>query len=364
VSKRLLSGLLVLGVATAALVRAEDVVTHKGKGPKADVVKGTIEKEGPGGIRIKDKKETHDIPALEVVGVVYDQKKTDALSFRGPFSKLETLSRGKPEERKKQLPELLKELKELETKFNDNPRIERHIQYCLCQIALLEARDDAGKRDAAIAALVAFKNKHKDSWQIVPALTALAHEQEEKGDVDGALQSYQELTGLPDVPKELKLTSELFVGQMLMRRGRYADAEKKWAALLKDGIAPNDPKRPLYQAVLIQCRVEQNKLDGTEAELRKLLTAGDDPVVKAMAYNTLGDFYQKKGNKEEAFWQYLRVDVLYPQDVAEHARALYHLSKLFDKPKNDPVRAQQCRDKLKEEVYKGTEYRARLDVEK
>jgi tetratricopeptide (TPR) repeat protein len=359
-----LCGLLLLGLATATLVRAEDMVTFKGKSPKGETVKGTIEREGPGGIRIKDKRETHDIPALNILSVVYDQKKTDALSFRGPFSKLETLSRAKPDDRRKQIPELLKDLRELEAKFNDTPKIERHLQYCICQVRLLEAVDDPKRKDDAIAALTAFKTKHRDGWQIVPVLKALAQLQEEKGDVDGALQSYEALTTLPDVPKDLKRTSELFVGQMLMRRGRYPEAEKKWQALLKDGIAPNDPQRPLYQAVLIQSKIGQNKLDGTEPELRKLLGASDDATLKAMVYNTLGDYYEKKGNKEEAFWQYLRVDVMYSQDLNEHARALYHLSKLFDNPKNDPVRAKQCREKLKEDAYKATEYRALLDAEK
>ena len=101
-----------------------------------------------------------------------------------------------------------------------------------------------------------------------------------------------------------------------------------------------------------------------EADLRKALTANDDPNLKAAAHNALGDYFRKKDNLEEAFWHYLRVDVLYPQDVTEHAKALYYLSKLFDKPKNDPLRAQQCRDKLKEDVYKGTEYQKKADAEK
>ena len=56
-----------------------------------------------------------------------------------------------------------------------------------------------------------------------------------------------------------------------------------------------------------------------------MIKGADDDKLKALAYNTLGDYYQQAKQPDEAFWNYLRVDVLFNQDREEHARALYNL---------------------------------------
>ena len=89
------------------------------------------------------------------------------------------------------------------------------------------------------------------------------------------------------------------------------------------------------------------------------------PSSAALVHNTLGDLYRVKGDKEEAFWNYLRVEVVYPQDAVEEARALYYLATLFDTVKNDPARAQECLEKLRrEDRFRSTEYRQRAEAEK
>jgi hypothetical protein len=81
--------------------------------------------------------------------------------------------------------------------------------------------------------------------------------------------------------------------------------------------------------------------------------------VRAAAHNLLGDYYLAKGQPEPAFWEYLYVDTLYTQDRDEHAKALYHLSTLFDKVKRDPARAKQCSERLKDKQFAGTLYQRR-----
>ena len=80
----------------------------------------------------------------------------------------------------------------------------------------------------------------------------------------------------------------------------------------------------------------------------------------------MGDYYLKTtpAQAEEAFWQYLRVDVMYPQDRNEHAKALYHLWKLFDTVKGSKARAEQCYDKLTDKVYAGTDFNRKALTEK
>jgi len=91
--------------------------------------------------------------------------------------------------------------------------------------------------------------------------------------------------------------------------------------------------------------------------------------VRAAAHNGLGDYYREKGQVEEAFWHYLRVDVLYSQDLEEQARALYWLSKLYEKKAfegraGDPERAKNCRDRLLDARFAKTEFQALAAKEK
>ena len=73
-------------------------------------------------------------------------------------------------------------------------------------------------------------------------------------------------------------------------------------------------------------------------------------------HNCLGDYYRLRKELEPAFWEYLKVDTLYSQDKEESAKALYYLAELFDKVKNDKVRAEECLTRLKGAPYSGTLY--------
>ena len=95
-----------------------------------------------------------------------------------------------------------------------------------------------------------------------------------------------------------------------------------------------------------------------EKELRTILAGTDDKSVKALAHNTLGDYYTKLKQDEDAFWEYLRVDTLFGEaDRNEHARALYHLIRLFREVKKDADRSLQVEELLtKDQRFSGLEY--------
>ena len=75
-----------------------------------------------------------------------------------------------------------------------------------------------------------------------------------------------------------------------------------------------------------------------------------------MRNNAFGDYFRARKQDEDAFWHYLRVDVLFAGDKEEHAKALYWLSKLFESVKKDKIKAQECVEKLKSKDLDGTEY--------
>ena len=207
--------------------------------------------------------------------------------------------------------------------------------------------------EPAIQALTAFKNEQDKGWEIVPCLKLLAEIQEFKGDAAAAKAAYQELVKIPNLPKEIKQESEVLIAQLSIRSGKYDDAEKSLDALSKS-LPPTDPQRASVLMALGQAQLAQGKLTDVEANLKAALNGTTDPAVKAATHNFLGDFYRKKNQNEDAFWEYLRVDALYSQERNEDAKALYYLWKLFDEVKKDKVKSQESLDKLK--TLEGTEY--------
>ena len=70
-----------------------------------------------------------------------------------------------------------------------------------------------------------------------------------------------------------------------------------------------------------------------------------DPSLKALGYNVLGDVYFAKGQKRDAMWSYLWVDVVYNQDRGEQLKAMTRLIRIFEAD-NDKEKAQMYKEKL------------------
>src|SRR4029077_7169265 len=136
---------------------------------------------------------------------------------------------------------------------------------------------------------------------------------------------------------EIRATSLLSAARLLIKTNNFAGAEAKLLDLQK-----TLPAESIYaskvQVFLAQCQAlgdDAAKAAAAEKQLRELLTTSKDATVLAQVHNTLGDYYSKKDKLDDAFWEYLRVDVLYSGDRYEHARALYNLARLFREHRKD-----------------------------
>jgi hypothetical protein len=362
---RRLTGTLLFSLVFVGLLSGQDVIYYTDPTTKKEAnVTAVIEQEGPAGVKIKQGKETRLISSLDILQINYKQTKVDALTFRAPSGKLtNALKKTKPAERVTDLLDALKAFQDLAPQLREAPNIYRYLQFKIAEVKYHLAQDEPTHVAGAVEALRTFAKENPAGWEVVPALKLLAQLEEQKGNTDGARQAYEDLANVPDVPKDLKQTSELLVAQLLVRGNRHADAETRLMAL-KGRMQANDPQLPLVTVYLVQTQMAQNKLDNVEKQLRGVLLSTGDGNLKASGHNALGDYYRLKNQNEDAFWQYLRVDVMYAQDKNEHARALYWLWKLFDKTKNDPVRAEECYNKLADKEYAGTEYQTRALAEK
>ncbi|MGD9711961.1 MAG: hypothetical protein AB7V46_07855, partial [Thermomicrobiales bacterium] len=145
--------------------------------------------------------------------------------------------------------------------------------------------------------------------------------------------------------------------------GKYAEAQTKLEALAKT-MSGSDLQKPFVEAFLAEAQIKQNKTAGVAKKLNEAIKGSSDPRLRGVAYNLLGDMSLKSGKLEDAFWAYLRVDTLYNEDVEQQAKALYNLSTLFDKVKNNPARGRECIQRLRDARFAGTQYQKLLPPEK
>jgi len=334
--------------------------------PKEEIkLVGTIEEESPRGIRIKVRKDVLNIPAADVRQVGYKHPKIAVADFRAPHVKeLRALDpKTSAKVRKQNLEAALELYQKLAPLVRDQANANRYVQFKIAQVTAQLARDDPGRMDAAVAGLTTYKNDFATGWEIAAALKLLARLLEARGDAVGAGKAYEELAAVPDVPPEVKQESDILVARMYLRGKKYAEAERKLQALAKT-MASTDPQKPYIKVYLAQSQLAQNRLDKVKEQLTEAIKTSTEPNLRALAYNGLGDYYLGKGQPEEAFWSYLRVEVQYNQDREEEAKALFHLRTLFDKVKRDPIRARQCADKLLGKQFTGTAYQKQAFSEK
>jgi tetratricopeptide (TPR) repeat protein len=234
----------------------------------------------------------------------------------------------------------------------------------MAKLLARQAEDDPGVTDAASAALTKFKTEHKDAWQLFLCNELLAKLQMDKKDYAGAQRTYEDLAKTPGISDDAKQEANIKIAQVLVQAKKYAEAEQRLVELVKT-VKPDSPQGVRLQLALAesQAAADPEKALAAAKQLENVLEKIPDADLKASAYNTLGDCYQKADRKKDALWDYLWVDVVYFQNRHEHARALYHLRKLF-KDLKDEKRAKEFEDKLKGSQFAGLEYQKMLLNEK
>lgn len=356
----LLAILILVPAASGQLTEAEIHFFHRAK-KKEDTVKGTILEETPGQIAYRISGRTEKVPATDVIDVVYQAPSALVRQEyrRAQRDEDEIEKAADAEARKKAIQDAIAGYQAVQPKLSDSIYASRHAAWKIARLTARLAEEDDSRRDAAIGALSKFLKEHGSGWQVAGAAKLLAGLQLEKGDLAGAQKTFQELAAKPDLAKETRQDYELLVVRAMLRGGQHAAARIELDRM-KARLLPDDTSMMVRVSIyLAGCQGAAGQVEEAKKQLLPIVEGDADPRIKALACNTLADCYLKDGKAEEAFWRYLMVDALYNQDPEEHARALYHLSRLFDKVKKNPARAQECRERLlKEKQFAGVEYRA------
>jgi tetratricopeptide (TPR) repeat protein len=176
----------------------------------------------------------------------------------------------------------------------------------------------------------------------------LAQLQLKKEDYVAAAKTYEDLAKIPQIDKDIREEADLLGAEVLMKAKKFAEAKKKFEHV-RQSLPASSPLRPRLDIYLIQCSQGDPKAGDVEGQLRAVIAklSDKDPTernLKALAYNTLGEYLLSKGKSREAFWQFMFVDVEYNQDRGEHKKALQHLWKLFEEFKDD-AKAKQYKER-------------------
>jgi tetratricopeptide (TPR) repeat protein len=255
--------------------------------------------------------------------------------------------------RKANLAEAIKKYAEAAAKVKEAPA-KRHLEYKVAVLTARQAADDNADLEPAIKRLRDFKTKHAQGWQIGACLQLLGRLQTESKQYADAEETYRELAQA-DVLGDVRQEAELLAAQVSAKAGKHEVALKKLQAL--EAKLPKDSKyRGLAKVAQAECLAASKKDAAAVALLRQVAADTTDKNLKAVAHNALGLVYFNQKQFKEALWEFLWVDVVYNQDKAEHAKALYYLVKVFDELE-ERERAQECREALiSDRAFAGMEW--------
>ncbi|HJZ92009.1 MAG TPA: hypothetical protein VKE40_14135 [Gemmataceae bacterium] len=320
--------LLICVVATDAFVRGQDRVERRDKKGGTVGVVGKILEESAAGVKMKVQALNRDetIPANEISKVTYAEF---------PIEVSTALNKLGPAEEARNLPALLKgyegiqAIPQLKT---TGPGARRYIDYRVVSLRAAVAEGDEVK--SAIKGLADFIAAHPDSWEYPHAARQLGRLQADLGDYAATTKTFEALEKAPNVPAEFKLEATAALIDVAFQSDNASQGRKRIEAVLKDPSAPASLKAraELYQLAL---DLPQGDVTPTVKKIEDAIAKTQDPGLRGLAYNVLGDVYRANKLRRDAMWSYLTVDQIYNQDRGEHVKAMTRLIKIFEEDKDD-----------------------------
>ncbi len=204
----------------------------------------------------------------------------------------------------------------------------------------VESGDDVAAADAAVAGFLAKNARSHHFFEMQQLLGEL---RAKAGDYTAAMQAFDTMSKGPGA---FKIRASTGKGQILVEQGKVADAVREYDAALAISAGDEASLTRKREAALGKARALSRL--GKHADAIKLAKAtidGADPEDRSLlsrGYVVLGGLYRAMDGKEQdALIAYLTVDLVYNTVPESHAEALYHLSELWGKAREDQ-RSRQC----------------------
>ncbi len=274
----------------------------------------------------------------------------------------------KPQARQELLATAIKNYRETLKKLAPGQKnAARNIEYRVALLELTLAGETGTGMDKALDGLSQFVDKNADGWQITSACHLLGQLLQDAGKFAQAEEVYRKLAEAK-VSDKTRQEAQLFEAQAILRSGKHDQALKKLDAFIGklDGDSPQAMRARVIQGACFLAGKKAADDPDTKKGLdllRKVVKDAKDSGVKALAYNTMGEWLFASEKYKEARWEFLWVDVVYNQDKNEHSRALYWLWKTFGSL-GDLDRANECFETLNERQFNGLPFQQKAQREK
>lgn len=306
---------------TADLLRADTVIQKSGPQKR-----GTIEKSSRDGVVI----DGTPIQVSDIRYVMFSDEPKELRIIRDAVSKG---SFGRAEQTLERLD--VSQLSGL---------LKMDAQFYQAYVKARRALQTGKNRGPAVREMVAFAKTHQNSFHFYEAAEVLGELAAALGKPDESTKYFGALekASTPGV----KLRGMTRMAELLMARGAYPDALKRYDAMLKlDG---DEQARQTAQLGKAFCQAEMGDGESGIAAVEQIIQETDTKQTELMAraYNTLGACYRVAGKNNAAVMAYLHVDLLYGKHNDQHAEALYYLGSLWAKTGHQD-RAAQARALLK-----------------
>ena len=196
---------------------------------------------------------------------------------------------------------------------------------------------------AADAAVADFLSKNARSHHFFEMQQLLGELRAKAGDYAAALQAFETMAKGPGA---FKIQASTGKGQILVEQGKFADAVREYDAALAVTAGDEASLNRKREAALGKARALSRLGKHDDAiKLAKATIDGADPEDRNLlsrAFVVLGGLYRATGGKDQdALISYLTVDLVYNTVPDSHAEALYYLSELWGKAREDQ-RSRQC----------------------
>jgi tetratricopeptide (TPR) repeat protein len=338
-SKWLSCGLSLLALfallCSAARLQAEDVVDRKGT---TTPLRGDVKEVSRTEVLLKGRNNQREyrIPANEI----------ERIRWQGELAQL---TQARVEERNGQFDKAIAGY-EAALKASSSENLTTDLEFLIARTTASKALADEENYDEPISRLEKFRESHPSSFHYFESLKLLARLYMAKPDVEKANATMKLLSEAPW--NDFKMEADILRAQVAVAHGQI-DA----ALGPLDNVLSVKPATPAewsrrYEALLTKasCLQKQNKFQEAIDVLTSILDEAADDDTKTLAETCvrLGDCYQAAGRTREAILAYLRVDLLFPKEKANHAESLYYLSRLFaqdgkfDKAADASARLQQA----------------------
>lgn len=304
---------------------------------KSGTVSGTVTEVGALKVVVRKRgRETVEVPVHEITGIAYAGEPRELAQARVHLSS-------------RRYADALEELEAVDMDQLSRQEVKDDVRFyrALCRAKLALAGE--GSMSDAGRALYEFVSNSKTSYHYLQACELLADLLAALGKYDRAVDFYEQLAQSPAAVHQMR--SALRSGQMLRLQGKREAAVVKFDQVLAVSAKSSEQKHYHAEALLEKalCRADSGQLDQAIDEIQVVIarTPNEDYRILALAYNALGNCYEKDGRTKDALLAFLHVDLLYPSQSEAHAESLAHLAELWEAVGKDN-RARQARNLLEE----------------